>query len=430
MSNLSRKRVFVGMSGGVDSSVTAYLLKKQGYNVTGVFINGYNMDGCSARDAEEARRAAEHIGIPFYTLDLREEYFENVVQYMIDGYRSGLTPNPDVMCNRRIKFGIFLDKALKLGADYIATGHHARLRRKSEIPNSKSETTPKSKNSKLKTQLSIINYQLLTARDLNKDQSYFLWTLTQEQLKHCLFPIGDYTKTEVREIAKKAELPNAERKDSQGICFLGKVKLPDFLKEYIKPKMGDVLDTDGNKVGEHDGAQFYTIGQRHISVKFKIRNSKYEKGNRKPYYVVEKDIKRNILIVAEGDDNPALFRHEVKLCDVNFISSPQFITRLTRQPFLIRANKKIAGDGINVLARVRYRQPLARAILTIIDNRQATSKDKNMSHASLNISLTFDQPVKFVAPGQSAVFYQKSDSLMDSGLKCEDFEMLGGGVIV
>ncbi len=329
-------------------------------------------------------------------IDAREDYFEYVVQYMIDGYKKGLTPNPDVMCNKEIKFGVFLNKALKLGADYIATGHYVRLRR----------------NLKFK----ISNLKLQVARDLNKDQSYFLWTLTQEQLKHCLFPVGEYTKAEVREIAKKAKLPTAEKKDSQGICFLGKVKLPEFLKEYIKPKRGDVLDTEGNKIGEHEGVQFYTIGQRHINLQHTTNppdgraGNKQWNTNRRPYYVVEKDIKTNTLVVAEGDDNPALFKKEVELTNVHFISPPE-------NYFPIRANRKIVGEErIEVLARVRYRQQLVKAELVISNKKLLNSKKRKLPVTSYQ--LQFTDPIKFIAPGQSAVFYSR------------DGEMLGGGVIL
>ncbi len=357
------KKVFVGMSGGVDSSVAAYLLEKQGYDVTGVFLRSYNLDGCAERDAEDARRVAEQIGIPFYVFDCEKEYKDKVVDYMVKGYAAGETPNPDVMCNKEIKFGLFYDKALTMGADYVATGHYVILRRNS----------------------------LFEARDKNKDQSYFLWTLTQVQLAHCLFPIGKYTKPEVREIARKAGLPTAEKKDSQGICFLGQVSLEDFLKDYIKPMPGEVLTVDGHRIGDHAGAAFYTIGQRHglnlgmTNKELGIRGAK----TTKPYYVAEKDIATNTVVVAEGDDNPALFRKEVKLADVNFISPKTDAT--------LRANK-----NMNVMARVRYRQPLTEAIL---------------SYGADFLSIKFSQPVKFVAKGQSAVFYSKEG------------EMLGGGVI-
>lgn len=369
----TNKKVFVAMSGGVDSSAAVFLLKKKGYDVIGIFMRCYNLDGCAERDAEDARRVAEKLRIPFYVWDFEKEYKKKVVDYMIEGYRMGITPNPDVMCNREIKFGLFLKKALDTGADYIATGHYIRA-----TCNKRHETK--------KENHATCRMSLAAARDTSKDQSYFLWTLTQAQLKHCLFPIGDYLKSEVREIASKAGLPTAEKKDSQGICFLGKVTLADFLKQYIPEKRGAVLNSDGKKIGEHDGVQFYTIGQRHLGIK------NYELGIRgqckiKPHYVSEKDIKTNTLIVAEGKDNPALYRKEIELTDVNLINPA------------IR-NSQFA---IPVLARVRYRQPLVSAVFIIHNSK---------------FIIRFDSPVKFVAPGQSAVFYAKNG------------EMLGGGVIV
>lgn len=397
-------KVFVMMSGGVDSSVAALLLKKSGkYKVFGAFIKGYNIDGCQKKDAEDARRAAEHIGIPFYTIDLEKEYKKKVVDYMVEGYKKGITPNPDVMCNKEIKFGLFLEKALNLGADYVATGHYIKIQN-SKIKN-------QNDNSKSK-----IIYKLYQAQDQNKDQSYFLWTLTQEQLKYCLFPIGNYLKLDVRKIAKKAGLPTAEKKDSQGVCFLGQISMKDFLKKRIKAKKGDVVTFDGKKIGTHDGVWFYTIGQRHIGI------MNYESGIRgkhetKPFYVVEKDIKKNILIVAEAETKE-LYKKEIKLININIIN-PDAISLILRS----RANPSNAFNGrywvklatgqarlsasggnkrINVLARVRYRQPLAPARLIIHNSK---------------FIIQFDTPVKFAASGQSAVFYSKTG------------ELLGGGVV-
>lgn len=350
------------MSGGVDSSVAAFLLKEKEHDVTGIYINGYNVDGCAERDAQDARHAAEHIGIPFYTIDAREEYFKRVVEYMVSEYARGRTPNPDVMCNKEIKFGLFLKKALDLGAHYIATGHYTSLEERNSL------------------------FHIFEGKDKNKDQSYFLWTLTQKELRHSLFPIGEYTKEEIRKKAKDIKLPNAEKKDSQGICFLGQVKLPEFLKRFIEPKQGDIFDTEGNKVGEHEGVQFYTIGQRRIGTSAIHKNSKT---NPKPFYVVEKNIKNNTLIVAEGDENPSLFRNQVVLEDTNFVSG-----------------RVVSG---NVLVRIRYRQELLEGSL---------AKNKDAIH------IDFKKPVRFVAPGQSAVLYSQE---IDKNTGTH--ELLGGGVI-
>ena len=369
------------MSGGVDSSVTALLLKQQGYDVVGVFMHCYNIDGCAERDAEDARRVAEHIGVPFYVWDFEKEYKERVVQYMIEGYRSGITPNPDVMCNREIKFGIFLDKALAMGADYVATGHYVKIKKNED------NTLPLG-----------VAYSLFVADDTNKDQSYFLWTLTQAQLAHCLFPIGDYVKLKVREIARAAGLPTAEKKDSQGICFLGKFSLDDFLREYIPSKRGPLVTTTGENIGEHYGTEFYTIGQRHIDADFQfpktgVGSSSTSTGAsaaRKPFYVAAKDAATNTVIVAEGSENEALYRKEIEISSVNFINKD--------------TQAALKKDKKEVFARVRYRQLLSSATLSHL--REDSYK------------LIFAKPQKFVAEGQSAVFYNTNG------------EMLGGGVII
>jgi len=370
MSSFSRKLIFVGMSGGVDSSAAAYLLKKRGYDVVGVFMRCYNLDGCAERDAEDARRVAEHIQIPFYVWDFEEEYKERVVKYMVDGYRAGITPNPDVMCNKEIKFGLFFRRARAMGADYVATGHYVRLKaesRKLEVGGRRRDI-----------------FQLCVAKDKNKDQSYFLWTLTEEQLKHCLFPIGDYLKPKVREIAREAELPTADKKDSQGICFLGDISIGDFLKQYIPAKRGVLMTTTGEDIGRHYGAAFYTIGQRHLNADFNF--SKKGAASRKPFYVAEKNIKRNIVVVAEGSENAALYKNEIELAGVHFINP----------------HNKRTHKGVPIFARVRYRQPLAKAVLSPGTRGKA--------------KLVFGHPQKFIAAGQSAVFYEKNGAMLGGGM--------------
>ena len=355
MSN--RKTIFVGMSGGVDSSVSAYLLKRQGYNVIGVFMRCVNIDGCAEADAEDARRVAGQLGIPFYVWDFEKEYEARVVQYMLDGYRAGITPNPDVMCNREVKFGLFLEKAIQLGADGIATGHYVRKVKKSG------------------------RWFLQAAVDTEKDQSYFLWTLTSEQIGFAHFPIGEYKKSEVRAIAKKAGLYTAEKKDSQGICFLGKISLGDYLKTKLPMKAGAIVTTTGQTIGTHDGSWFYTIGQRHgLNLQDKQHRTGI-RGNHETgiHYVAAKDITTNTIVVAEGGDNPALYHTQILLSDSNL-------------GFL---------DAQILCARVRYRQPVSEAQLV---------------RSGKKIRLIFTNPQKFVAIGQSVVVYDKEGLVYGGGI--------------
>ena len=353
--NPLKKKVFVALSGGVDSSVAAALLIQQGFVVVGCHMKCYNIDGCAEQDAEDARRVAEQLDIPFYAFDLEREYKERVVEYMVRGYRAGTTPNPDVMCNKEIKFGLFLKRARELGADYIATGHYVVLKKK------------------------VGGYSLHAAQDKNKDQSYFLWTLTQQQLKHCLFPLGAITKPKVRVIAQQLGLVTATKKDSQGICFLGKVSTSAFLKNYIPARVGAIVMQGGKEIGKHNGAEFYTIGQRHG---LKVGGSK------EPLYVARTDVIKNIVTVAEGKNNPELYHKETTLIGVTFVSG-------------IPPKEK----QLPVFARLRYRQPLFKASLTM-----SNSKPKIFQ-------LIFNVPQKSVAKGQSAVLYTTQG------------EMLGGGII-
>ena len=388
MSNRQPKKVFVAMSGGVDSSVAVALLKKQGYDVTGVFMKPWSpaLDSRLStidksclwqKDREDAMRVAAKIGIPLLTWDFSKEYKKEVADYMIREYRTGRTPNPDVMCNKHIKFGLFLEKALKEGADFIATGHYVRI------------TKHESRNMKQKSGSGAC-FVLRVARDKNKDQSYFLWTLTQKQLKHCLFPIGDYIKPEVRKIAKRFSLPTHAKKDSQGVCFIGPLDMKGFLKNYIKPKRGNIILWDnarstlfarsGRVVGQHDGIFYYTLGQRHG---LDIKNGKG------PYYVVKKDLKKNIVYVGSKKD---LLFQKMKLTRINWINRPN-------QPVDKRLRKSFIHRGEELDVRTRYRAPLSKAVV------------KN------NGEVIFSKPETAVTPGQSAVFY-KGD------------ELLGGGIII
>jgi tRNA-specific 2-thiouridylase len=360
--NTTKQKVIVAMSSGVDSSVAAYLLTKEGYDVEGVYLQVWSakdyLNECPwQEDIEMAAAAAERLGIPFRSLHVEEEYKKRVVEYMVEGYRDGITPNPDIMCNREIKFGVFLERALLEGA------HYARRRR--EIPN------------KLKIPNSKFIYKLLKGKDKNKDQSYFLYTLTQEKLAKILFPIGEYTKPHVRQIAKKAGLPNWNRKDSQGICFIGHVELPRFLQGYIKPQKGDIITTDGKKIGEHTGIFYYTIGQRHGLHLGSNTGSEV-------YYIAQKRLEDNVIVVAKGKDHPALFSTQITLTGAHWISGEE-------QPL-----------PLTCTAKIRYRQTDQSCII---------KKGGNDGYA-----VKFKKPQFGAAPGQSVVFY-KND------------ECLGGGII-
>ena len=345
------KIVYVGMSGGVDSSVAAALLKKAGFDVTGVFMKPWQPKTGSfclwKEDREDAMRSASALGIPLKTWDFSKQYKKSVTDYMIREYKVGRTPNPDVMCNKEIKFGLFLKRALKEGADYIATGHY--IERKGE--------------------------KLLQGKDTNKDQSYFLWTLTPEQIKYSLFPVGGLTKPEVRKLAKKFRLPNHAKKDSQGVCFIGPLDMKEFLLTYIKPKKGKIIlmsgpsfakASEGEEIGTHDGVYYYTLGQRH-GLDIKLGGG--------PYYVVAKDINKNVIYVGT---NAEVVMKNTRVEEFNWINPPKF--------------------PMNVDVKVRYRTPSVKAVL----NKTG--------------ELTFKKPERAVTPGQSAVFYRGK-------------ELIGGGII-
>lgn len=291
-----KKKIFVGVSGGVDSSVSAALLKEQGHDVTGVFIRTWQPDWieCTWKDERrDAMRVCAHLEIPFVELDLEQEYKQGVADYMIAEYRAGRTPNPDVMCNKEVKFGGFLKWALEHGADAVATGHYAQ-----NIFNEETKM-----------------YEMHKGKDQSKDQSYFLWTLTQEQLVHVLFPVGHLEKSAVRELAEKFELPTATKKDSQGICFIGKISMKDFLGHYIDEQSGNVIDTEGNVIGTHTGALFFTLGERHG---FTIT----KKGtDDQPYYVVAKNVEDNTITVSQDPDEHSNNAQELHLENVNWASA-------------------------------------------------------------------------------------------------------------
>jgi tRNA-specific 2-thiouridylase len=354
-----KKRVFVGMSGGVDSSVSSALLKKAGFDVTGVFIKTWSPDfmECTWKDERlDAMRVCAKLDIPFITLDLEKEYKEKVADYMIEEYKKGRTPNPDVMCNKEIKFGAFFNWAMSQGADYVATGHYAR--------------TLKKKSGEV---------MLLAGNDDNKDQSYFLWNIKKEHLDKTLFPVGHLEKSEVRKLAKKFNLPTATKKDSQGVCFLGKVDMKDFLEHYIRPKRGEVFNESGEKIGFHDGAFFVTIGERGGFV------ITQKTPNDKPYFVVGKDIKKNLVFVS-NKKNTILNKENEKII-------------LNQTNWLCVEDEVL--NSKNLLCRTRYRQDLEKCDLKFI------------KPGIFEVNLKGKKPV---ASGQSIVFYNKD--------KC-----LGGGIV-
>ncbi|HSW36792.1 MAG TPA: tRNA 2-thiouridine(34) synthase MnmA [Candidatus Saccharimonadales bacterium] len=344
------KKVYVGMSGGVDSSVTAALLKQQGYDVTGVYMKNWSQDlpglVCPWKeDYQDAKRVAVELGIPFKMYDFEKEYRHKVVDYMVEGYKAGITPNPDVMCNQEVKFKLFLDTALEDGADLIATGHYSITK----------------------------NGKLYMAKDKNKDQSYFLYRVSEDALKHSLMPVGELTKPEVRELAKKLGLATADKKDSQGICFVGKVGIKDFLlHELGSQPPGLIIDQHGREVGEHDGALFYTIGQRHgLSV-----------GGGLPYYVVGKDMAKNEVYVTTDLQDERLWNKDLQLTSLHWINElPK-----AKQTYQVRT---------------RYRGPLVNCTLSI------------RGHKAI---VDLAEELRAITPGQSAVIY-------------EGDRVLGGGIV-
>ena len=376
-------KVVVGLSGGVDSSVAAYLLREQGHEVIGVFMKNWHdtevtiSDECPwEEDSKDALLVADKLGIPFHSIDLSKEYYDRIVSYMFDEYKNGRTPNPDILCNREIKFDIFLKHALLLGADYVATGHYCRNRKTKE------------------------GYELMAGLDDNKDQSYFLCQINQEQLSKALFPIGELNKKDVRAIASEQDLVTAEKRDSQGLCFIGKVKLPDFLKQKLKEKKGNVIkvskdwdgfnnplspseeysltEEDGVKIGEHNGAHFYTIGQR------KGLNIG---GHTDPLFVIQTNTKTNTIYVGEGEDHLGLYRPGllIKNEDIHFVK---------------QTDEMVDGDQKEYQIRIRYRQKLFQARLVKTNE---------------GLEIFFNQPQKAIAKGQFAAWYEK-DVLIGSGV--------------
>ena len=348
------------MSGGVDSSVAAAMLIKAGFDVTGAFMVNYDEPGksCWLPDYQDAVRVAAKLGIPLIKLDFTKEYRRDVLTYLYREYAAGRTPNPDVLCNKYVKFGAWLKATRKLGFEYLATGHYAKV-----------SHGPKNR--------------LLAARDEDKDQTYFLHQLSGEQLGRVMFPLGDYTKPQVRELARKYGLATAEKEESMGICFIGEVPIRDFLLKKIKTKLGKIISSGGLALGRHDGLAFYTIGQR-VAVDRKLL--KNESGHdSKPFFVLKKNIKKNELVVGYEND-PLLFSREAKVEKMNWITG-------------------VPKTSFGCLVRLRHRQPL-QACKVVINKRTPT-----------NIKIIFREPQRAVTPGQFAVFYKKG-------------ECLGGGEII
>ena len=392
-------KVVVGLSGGVDSSVTAYLLQQQGHEVIGLFMRNWNdasvtlEDECPwIEDSNDALLVAQKLGIPFQVIDMSELYKERIVDYMFAEYEKGRTPNPDVLCNREVKFDVFLKTALSLGADKVATGHYARL--SSFTDESGKEV-----------------YQLMAGKDNNKDQSYFLCQLSQEQLSKAIFPIGELTKPEVREIAREIGLATAEKKDSQGLCFIGKVSLPTFLQQQLTSKEGDIVEIfkdfhkyhedspkfenkleelkylsdkitykkeDGKVIGKHQGAQFYTIGQsKGLGIG----------GHKESCFLISRDVEQNLVFVGEGKDFPGLYRKALRINN--------------DEVHWIREDLRLKnGESMEVMVRIRYRQPLEKAILYQFEE---------------SFFIEFGNPQSAIAEGQFAAWYH-GDELLGSGV--------------
>ena len=356
---MSKQKIMVGMSGGVDSSVAALLLIEQGYDVEGLFMKNWEEDDdadycAAAEDLADARAVCDRLGIPLHSVNFASEYWDRVFQHFLHEYSAGRTPNPDILCNREIKFHAFLDHALALGAAKIATGHYAR------------------------TRVAGGHTRLLRGIDDNKDQSYFLHALDESQLQHALFPVGELPKQEVRALARQHELATHDKKDSTGICFIGERRFDTFLQRYLPAKPGFIQSDSGENLGQHNGLMYYTLGQRKG-----LGIGGLQHADESPWYVVDKDLDNNILIVAQGQDHPRLYHDTLETSRIHWINGPESAVK-------------------NCTAKIRYRQPDQQCSL------ESPSPDRHI--------IRFEKPQRAITPGQSIVFYQ-------------DEICLGGGVI-
>ncbi len=372
---MKQGKVLVGLSGGVDSSVSCALLKNSGYVVSAAFLRFWEVDGRSYRALADAKAICNFLKIPLEIVDARAEFKKNVLEYFLDEYARGRTPNPCIFCNERMKFGLLLETAKKMGIEMVATGHYARQSREFIDPNFQFQKKYTILTDKDDVE-NKVNYKLLEAKDGSKDQSYFLYRLKQEQLARIIFPLGEYEKTEVRKMAEKFRLPVFDKSDSQDVCFMANNGLEEFLKGKIELKRGKIVDTEGKILGEHRGLPLYTIGQRRG----------IEIGGTGPHFVVSKDMARNVLVVTNRLNYPGVAQKKIELSDVSWVGG-------------IAPKLPLA-----VLARTRYHNPLVCAIIKNSDGQGACLVE-------------FDVPQKAVSPGQSVVFYSKYG------------EILGGGVI-
>ena len=359
----SKQKIIIGMSGGVDSSVAALLLLQQGYDVEGLFMKNWEEDDdeqycAAAEDLRDANAVCETLGIRLHTVNFSSEYWDRVFQHFLDEYSAGRTPNPDILCNKEIKFRAFLEHALTLGADKIATGHYARLDYPGESDNRR--------------------VRLLRGLDSNKDQSYFLYTLNQYQLSHALFPIGEYDKQHIRQLAKENNLVTHNKKDSTGICFIGERRFNTFLEKFLPAKPGIIKTVEGDELGSHNGLMYYTLGQRKGLGIGGVKDSDEE-----PWYVVEKDLLNNVLIVAQGHNHPHMFNDTLEVSQLHWVAgaAPHFKA---------------------MTAKIRYRQADQACMLGKLGDD--------------HYRVTFEQPQRAITPGQSVVFYRNE-------------ECLGGGII-